>query len=126
MEILIDANALIYAGEGKIDLFNLIKDHFPQAEVIVPEEVIEEVKTVREKAKKGRSRKAASLILQIINGKAIKEISLGKGEVDDLLLEEALRRKAAVLTSDKHLKRKLKKAGVETIYLKQKRILEAD
>lgn len=126
MEILIDTNILIYAGKDNIDLFKLIKDNFPNAEVIIPEEVIFEVKKMKENAKKLKEKKAASLILQIINKNYIKKIRLGEGDVDDLLLEEALKRKAAIITSDKTLKQKLKKANVKTIYLKQKKILEVD
>lgn len=126
MEILIDTNILIYAAKDKIDLFKLIKDNFPNAEIIIPEEVILEIKKIKEKAEKMKERKAASLILQIINKNYIKKIRLGEGNVDELLIETALDREAAIITSDKTLKQKLKKANVKTIYLKQKRILEVD
>lgn len=126
MEILIDTNTLIYVAKDKIDLFTIIKDQFPHAEVIIPKEVIEEIKKIKENAEKLKERSAASLILQIINKKHIKKISMGEGDVDDLLIKEASEREAAVITSDKNLKQKLKKANVKTIYLKQKKILEAD
>jgi len=126
MEILIDTNTLIYAAKDKIDLFTLIKDSFPHAEIIIPKEVLEEVKNIKENAKKLREKEAASLILQIINKQYIKKISMGEGNVDDLLIKEASERKAAVITSDKNLKQKLKKANIKTIYLKQKKILEDD
>ena len=126
MEILIDTNTLIYAAKDKVDLFSLIKNQFPHAEIIIPEEVILEIKRVKANAKKLKERKAASLILQIMKNIPIKKIVMGQGNVDNLLAKEALMRKAAVLTYDKLLKQKLKKAGIRTIFLKQKKILEAD
>lgn len=124
MDVIVDTNTLIYAAKDKIDLFKLIKEHFPDSEAIIPEEVIKELKTIKDKARKLNERKAASLALKIMNSKHIKKIKMGEGEVDSLLIEEALNRNAPVITSDKNLKGKLKKAGVKTVYLKQKRILE--
>ena len=126
MEILIDTNTLIYAANSKIDLFTIIKETFTEAEIIIPKEVIEELKKIKEDARKMSDKRAASLILQIINKRYIKKIEMGDGNVDDLLIKEASERKAAVITSDKNLKQKLKKANIKTIYLKQKKILEAD
>ncbi|UCD04542.1 MAG: hypothetical protein JSW73_02835 [Candidatus Woesearchaeota archaeon] len=126
MEILVDTNALIYAASSKIDIFTVIRETFTDAEILIPKEVIEELKKIREGARKLSDKRAASLILQIINKRYIKKIEMGEGNVDDLLIKEALKRKAAVITSDKNLKQKLKKANIKTIYLKQKKILEAD
>ncbi len=47
-----------------------------------------------------------------------------KRDVDELIAKMALKLKAAVLTSDEPLRRKLSKAGVATVYLRGKSRLE--
>ena len=126
MKIIIDNNVLIYAAKEKIDLFKLIRDTYTDSEIIIPEEVLSEVNKLKEHGRKLKDRKAASLILQILNKKHTRKIKMGDGSVDDLLIKEAVSRSAAVITSDKLLKQKLKKAGVKTIYLRNKRTIEED
>lgn len=126
MEIIIDTNTLIYSAKEKNDLFALINERYPHAKIIIPEEVLKEVEKIKEFADKFKERKAASLILQILEIKNFKKIKMGEGLVDDRLIKEGLSRNAYVLTADKFLKGKLKKAGVKTMYLKQKRIIEVD
>lgn len=124
MEIIIDTNILVYSAKEKIDLFKLINKEYPHAKIIIPEEVLQEINRISESADKLKERSAAKLILKILEIKNFKKINMGRGEVDTLLIEKGLSREAFVLTADKFLKGKLKKAGVKTIYLKQKRLIE--
>ncbi len=127
IKVLLDTNILMLIGRG-IDVFTQIEellDTKPEYYVIKP--VIWELKKI---AVHGgvKERKAAKLALELVRRKCrIIETSLPPGKtVDDLLLETALEKGFIVATSDRGLRRRLRKAGIPEIYFREeKQLLEA-
>ncbi len=127
IKVLLDTNILMLIGRG-IDVFTQIEellDTKPEYYVIKP--VIGELKKI---AVHGgvKERKAAKLALELVRRKCrIIETSLPPGKtVDDLLLETALEKGFIIATSDRGLRRRLRKAGIPEIYFREeKQLLEA-
>jgi hypothetical protein len=119
MKIVIDTNALVYAVENKIDLFQMLKGN----ELIIPNLVLEELQLISRAAKKASDKKAAFLALKILECTSFEIIHLF-GETDKAIAELAKSRDAAVLTNDLILKRKLAKSGVKVLHIRQKKYIE--
>ena len=119
MKVIIDTNALIYAVENKIDLFQLLKGN----ELIIPNLVLDELRFISKAAKKASDKKAAFLAIKILEFTSFEIIHLF-GETDNAIAELAKSRDAAVLTNDLILKRKLAKSGVKVLHIRQKKLVE--
>ena len=118
MKVVIDTNAFAMIEQFKIDLINEIKKQIPNAEIITIKQVIKELKEIQDK-------KAARYALDLIKKEGIKVFDLKKkGKTDDLLLEFAVKEKAALATNDKELKKKCLEAGVPVIYMRKKQKIE--
>jgi rRNA-processing protein FCF1 len=119
MKVIIDTNALIYAIENKIDLFQLLQGNEP----IIPNLVLEELQLISRAAKKASDRKAAFMALKVMEYTSFEIVHL-HGETDKALAELAKSVDAAVLTNDLLLKRKLAKLGVKVLHIRQKKLVE--
>lgn len=119
MKIVIDTNALIYAVENKLDLFQLLQGN----ELIVPNLVLEELQLISRAAKKASDKKAAFLALRILECTSFEMIHLF-GKVDDAITKFAKSEDAAVLTNDLILKRNLVKENVRVLHIRQKKYVE--
>ena len=113
MKIILDTNFLIYCARGKLDYIeligNLINENY---ELVVPNQIIEELKRLMIKAKKGRDKEASNLALQIleknINNNKIKKIYAEGGKVDDILINLSKDdKKNIVCTLDREMRKKL-------------------
>ena len=113
MKIILDTNFLIYCARGKLDyvelISNLINENY---ELVVPNQIIEELKRLMIKAKKGRDKEASNLALQIleknINNNKIKKIYVEGGKVDDVLINLSKDdKKNIVCTLDREMRKKL-------------------
>lgn len=109
MKIILDTNFLIYCGKGKLDyveeIGNLINENY---DLIVPVQVVEELKRLREKTKKGRDKEASDLALQLLERNKIKKIKAVGKNVDDAILNLAKEdKKNIVCTLDREMRWKL-------------------
>jgi len=119
MKIIIDTNALIYAVENKIDIFQLLQGN----ELIIPNLVLEELQLISRAAKKASDKKAAFLALRILECTSFEMIHLF-GKTDEAITKFAKSEDAAVLTNDLALKRNLLKEKVRVLHIRQKRHIE--
>ena len=141
-KVIVDTNALLIPGEFGVDIFEEL-ERLDYGHIIVPEAVLSELDRLRQRPDlKGKEKRAAkighSLVLKYVHeepdrcmvtiNKEEEEEEQGGEErerdVDKLIVKMALTLKAAVLTSDEPLRRKLSKAGIATVYLRGKSRLE--
>ena len=136
-EVLVDTNALFIPGEFGVDIFGEL-ERLGYQHIIVLKAVMNELDRLRQELK-GKDKRAAnvgySLLLRYLHAAeqeqmpgrckvTLNEVDVGEMNTDDLILEVAVKRNAAVLTIDEPLKRKLTKAGIVTVYLRGKSRLE--
>jgi len=90
MKIILDTNFLIYCSKEKLDyeeeLAELINEPY---ELVVPEQVLAELEKLKNIAKKGRDKQAASIALQILEKKGIKKIKAEGESVDEAIINLA-------------------------------------
>ncbi|NQE06318.1 Ribonuclease VapC9 [ANME-1 cluster archaeon GoMg1] len=138
-KVIVDTNALLIPGEFGVDIFEEL-ERLGYEHIIVPDAVLSELDRLRRRPNlKGKEKRAAkigcSLVLKhvqeehdgcrvTINKEEEEESGGRKRDVDELIVKMALKLKAAVLTSDEQLRRKLSKAGIATVYLRGKSRLE--
>jgi len=104
---ILDTNFILTCVKQKIDFFDEIK--FMGFEIVVPEEVIFELKKIRKSGDKLHSRNAAELALKILKKNQFKKIKLGIKNVDKGLVELAKKDKETIIaTLDKEMKYKIK------------------
>jgi len=116
----LDTNALMMPEQFGIDIFGEL-ERLGYFEFLVPSPVIDELNWIATSASSGRDKRSARVALGLAAMcREIKE----PGEADLVLERLALRTGAAVLTSDKELKKRLISSGVTVIYLRQRRYLE--
>jgi len=119
MKVIIDTNALVYAAENKINIFDLLRGR----EIIIPDNVIAELKLITKSAKKASDKKAAFIALKLLELSSFKSLELF-GRTDNAIEEYAKENNVAVLTADKKLKGILRKAKVKVLHIRQKKYIE--
>ena len=87
MKIILDTNFLIYCGKNKLDyveeLNNLLNEDY---ELVVPEQVVRELKLLSEDLKKkvsGKDKVAADLALQLLDANNVKTVKVKGKSVDE-------------------------------------------
>ena len=120
IKVILDTNFLVYCAEQKIDYKELIEELINEGhELVVPEQVMGELKEMSEKSEKLSDRTAAKLALKLLEhnkvsvakaeGKYADEavISLGKGNIvatHDVALKKRLRNsRRIIITGNKKL-----------------------
>jgi rRNA-processing protein FCF1 len=114
MKILVDTNVLLALVDSKTDFFALAKDEFLDARFFVLKQSLDELK-----AKRPSAFQTVKTHLEKNNVQTIE----GKGRADDLLLDWGKREKGVVATMDFALKKRLKRAGVQIISLKNGKLV---
>ncbi|MHC1611270.1 MAG: type II toxin-antitoxin system VapC family toxin [Candidatus Methanospirareceae archaeon] len=146
-EVIVDTNALLIPGEFGVDIFEELA-RLGYLHIIVPKKVLTELDRLRQgQGLKGREKIAANVGYSLIRkytdaseeervpirrkisisveeGAGEEEEEKGEKETDEMIVALALRRKAAVLTSDEELRTKLSRAGIVTVYLRGRNRLE--
>ena len=104
--VLIDTNFILTCVREKIDFFEYL--YLSGIKIIIPDEVIHEIKLISESKKKLKFRDEAKLALQIIDKNSYEKINLGKGHVDKKIISYAKENpKLIVATLDKEIKSKI-------------------
>jgi len=135
--VIVDTNALLIPGTFGIDIYEELED-MGYLEIIIPESVMDELNALRNsESEKGRTKRAAQIgyqlvlqHLQLANGRSRVVIERkGSGsdrDTDSEIIRMAKMQDAAVLTSDAELRRKLRREGIPTVFLRGRNRLVAD
>jgi len=117
---LLDTNFILTCVKQKIDFFEDIK--FMGLEILIPQQIIEEIKRVAKSKQKAHSREAAELALRILEKNSYKKINLDKKPVDKGIKNFADKNKDIIVaTLDRKLKNKIKNPK---LIIKEKKRLE--
>ena len=112
MKVILDTNFLIYCAKEKLDYIEALKDLLNETyELVVPEQVIKELKSLKgDKLKKvsGKDKSAADLALQLLEVNKIKEIKPVGKNVDEAIVNLANKdKKNIVCTLDREMRHTL-------------------
>ncbi len=129
-KILLDTNFLLVPFQFNVDIFSeierLVTEKF---KLCTLKKCIWELEHIMRTAKKGKDRLNAKMALQLVKKYNIEIIDTPLDrKTDDLIVEIAKEnpREWIVCTNDKELRRMLKKLGITTIFLRQKKYLEIE
>ena len=122
VKAIIDTNALMVAEQFKVDIFSELL-RLGYVDCIVPAQVIGELRSLAERADKGRDKTAARVALGLAERCRI--VGIDNCPADQAIEDLASKEGAAVFTNDKALKKRLFSKGITVIYLRQGRYLEA-
>jgi len=126
VRVILDSNFLLVPFQFRIDIFEELNNLLGKAEPIILSTTLEELKKIIEKSSAKR-RMQFSAALELAKRCKILEVKKQASEsYDDVILRIASELKFPVATNDAELRRKLRKAGVATIYLRQKARLIAE
>ena len=106
-KVILDTSFILACVKQKIDFFEEI--NLMGIEIVIPEQVISEIKRVSDSNKKLRFRNHAKLALEILEKNKFESVCLGKGHVDKLLVKFAkTNNQIVVATLDRELKNKIR------------------
>jgi len=101
MDVILDTNFIVSCIKRKIDFFSHLEEI--GFKVIIPREIVEELKDLRHKVKHD-DEVAIELALEMLSGKNVNKIKLGQGKVDDKLIDLG-KQGAYIATLDSYIKR---------------------
>jgi len=114
--VIIDSSAIMMLFEFSINLKDEITRLLGDYKIIIPTQIVEELKFLSEHGK-GKKKTNAKASLKIIEQY---EIINSKGNGDDSVLYLAEKLKGIVLTNDKELRKRVKNKSLQTIFLREK------
>ncbi len=110
MKVILDTNFLIYCAKQKIDyaeeIGNLLNRSY---ELVVPFQVLNELRKLKLKAKKGKDKEAAALALQILELKKIVNVKISGKTADEAIFNLANQDRDVVCTADEEMRGKLRR-----------------
>lgn len=120
-KIIIDTNFLFVPAKFRLDIFEEMTKLLGQrVEAIILSPTFQELGKLA-KSKSPKTRKNAMLGLEVAKKCKIAEVERKSGESnDDLIVRIATEWKCSVATNDGELRRKLRKAGIAVVFLRQK------
>jgi len=119
-KVILDTNFILSCIKQKIDFFEDIK--FKGLKILIPIQVIKELEFFSESDKKLHFKEDAKIALKILKIKKFEKINLGKGKVDDLIVNFAKENQGIIIaTLDQELKNKLQNSK---LVIRKKKILE--
>lgn len=122
VKAILDTNALMVPEQFNVDIFSELL-RLGYVEWLVPASVLGELRSLAERAEKGRDKIAARVALGLAKG--CNAVGEDNYDADGAIVDLALKTGAAVFTNDKALKKRLFSKGITVIYLRQGRYLEA-
>ena len=122
--LILDTNFLLIPARFKVDIFSEIgKIASFQYKLFIIDKTIDELnKIVESKSVKVRDREYAKIGLQLIKAKNVGKIKSDGKYVDDIIVEIS-DKDTIVATSDKELRKRLRKKRIKMIVLKKKQYL---
>lgn len=118
--IILDTNFLIDIMRFKIDIEEIKGIIDGPYRILTISPVIDELKKIAKK--KTKESKNAKIVLKLIKSKRI-EVLKSKGKYTDDVILNLVDKNTIVATNDKKLRKKLKRLGTKTIYLRAKKYL---
>ncbi|MHC1585761.1 MAG: type II toxin-antitoxin system VapC family toxin [Candidatus Syntropharchaeia archaeon] len=116
--VIVDTNGMMIPGTLGVDIFSEL-ERLGFVEVIVPRAVLRELETLKKRLK-GKEKKAAEIGHMLSERCEIVEMN---GKTDDIIVELAKEREAAVFTNDRELKKRLKRENIPIVHLRKKKYL---
>jgi rRNA-processing protein FCF1 len=120
MKVILDTNFLVDLARFKIDLEEIPTLLQEPVDFIVLSSTIQELKKIEKN--KGKLGSLAKFALEIIKLKQIKVLE--EKESPDKAFLSIADKNTIIATNDSKLRKKLKKLGIKTIYLRAKKYLE--
>ncbi len=106
-KVILDTNFIVSCIRNKIDFFEEIK--FMGMQILIPKQVIEELKSIINSKKKFGFKKDAKIALQILEKNLFQKIDIGKKYVDKGIVNYSEKNKDVIIaTLDRELKNKIK------------------
>ena len=125
-KVIFDTNFLFVPLQFKVDIFDELEGLIGKFEPIILSTTIEELKKIARR-KSEKNRRNALAALELAKKCKILKVEREAGEsYDDVILRIAKEGKYMVATNDSELRRRLRKAGITTIFLRQKAYLQID
>ena len=121
MKVIIDTNGLMVQAQFGVDVLDEL-GRLGYDECVVPSAVLDELEALRKKVK--GADKVALAVAQAL-AKRCQEVE-APGSADDVILGLAKKLDADVFTNDAALRKRLKKEGVKTVFMRSRHKLEAD
>jgi len=120
VKIILDSNFLLIPFQFRIDIFEELNDLLGKVEPIVLSTTVEELKKMAEKSS-AKKHMQFSAALNLTEQCEILEVKRESSEsYDDVILRVASELRIPVATNDAELRKRLRKMGLATIYLRQK------
>ncbi len=119
MKVVLDTNFIILPFTKKIDIYEEIKTLIPgEKEIITTDYVVEEII---------KTQKNHKVIIELLKRNAsIIETKEKPVDNDTALIELCKKETAIIATNDSDLRKKAKKAGIKTIFLRQGKTLRVE
>lgn len=121
MKVIVDTNGLMVQAQFGVDVLDEL-GRLGYDECVVPTAVTDELEALQKKVK--GADKVALAVAQAL-AKQCREIE-APGNADDVILRLAKELGADVFTNDAELRKRLKKEGIKTVFMRSKHKLEAD
>lgn len=117
-KVIIDTNGMMIPGQFGIDIFSEL-ERLGFDSYIVPSASVRELERIVTKAR-GKNKTAAKIALSLLDKCTLIDKN---GFADDIIIDMAIDMKAAVLTNDTELKKRLCSKGVTNVYLRDRTCL---
>ena len=120
VKVILDSSFLFIPFQFHVDIFDELEALLGRFEPLVLSTTLEELKGLSKK-RSTKMRKQATAVLELVDRCKIADVERTSNEsYDDVILKTARKWKVPVATNDSKLRRKLREAGVATIFLRQK------
>ena len=126
VRVILDSNFLFVPFQFHVDIFDELEALLGRYEPVILSTTVEELRGLtRRRSEKMRSQ--ASAALGLVKRCRVVEMERKSGEsYDDVILRTAKQWKSPVATNDAELRKRLREAGLATIFLRQKAHLEIE
>ena len=118
-KVILDTNFILTCIKQKIDFFEDLK--FMGTRVLIPKQVIKEIKSIINSKKKLHFKEDAKLALKLLEKNSFKEIDLKEKNVDKGIVKYSKKNDVIVATLDRELKNKIKNSK---LVIKEKKKLK--
>jgi len=120
VKVLLDSNFLLVPFQFRIDIFEELNDLLGKAEPIVLSTTVEELKKMADRIPPKR-RMQFSAALNLAERCEILEVNRESSEsYDDVIVRVASELRIPVATNDAELRKRIRRAGLAAVYLRQK------
>ena len=118
--VILDTSALLSFFEFSVDWEKELSRLLDGYCIVVPSQVIKELKVLSQQTASERKRKAAACVKL---AKRYKTVDTKAGNADDAVIEAAKQTQGVVVTNDTELRKRLKQDSIPVIYLRGKKKL---